>query len=95
MESVKPRFAVEAHLANLFAAEPAEEAQQVATQDEPASSEPSPQEVMAAPVELPSALSAEQRAVLTQQNEERHDWIERERRPDREVTHGAYQRVAD
>src|SRR5712691_8542567 len=40
MESVKPRFAVEAHLANLFAAEPggpAEEAQQVATQDEPAS----------------------------------------------------------
>src|SRR2546429_8501863 len=54
MESVKPRFAVEAHLANLFAAEPevpAEEAQQVATQGEPASSEPSPQEVMAVPVE--------------------------------------------
>src|SRR6266851_1328020 len=64
MESVKPRFAVEAHLANLFAAEPegpAEEAQQLATQGEPASREPSPQEVMAAPVELPSALSAEQR----------------------------------
>ncbi len=95
MESVKPRFAVEAHLANLFGAEPAEEAQQVATQDEPASSEPSPQEVMAAPVELPTALSAEQRAVLTQQNEERHDWIERQGRPDREVTHGSYQRVAD
>jgi transposase len=98
MESVKPRFAVEAHLANLFAAEPegpGEEAQQVATPDEPASSEPSPQEVMAAPVELPTALSAEQRAVLTQQNEERHDWIERQGRPDREVTHGSYQRVAD
>ncbi len=95
MESVKPRFAVEAHLANLFAAEPAEEAQQLATQGEPASSEPSPQEVMAAPVELPTALSAEQRAVLTQQNEERHDWIERQGRPDREVTHGSYQRVAD
>lgn len=95
MESVKPRFAVEAHLANLFAAEPAEGAQQVATQDEPASSEPSPQEVMAAPVELPTAISAEQRAVLTQQNEERHDWIERQGRPDREVTHGSYQRVAD
>jgi transposase len=98
MESVKPRFAVEAHLANLFAAEPegpAEEAQQLATQGEPASREPSPQEVMAAPVELPSALSAEQRAVLTQQNEERHDWIERQGCPDREVTHGSYQRVAD
>jgi transposase len=98
MESVRPRFAVEAHLANLFAAEPggpAEEAQQVATQDEPASSEPSPQEVMAAPVELPTVLSAEQRAVLTQQNQERHDWIERQGRPDREVMHGSYQRVAD
>jgi hypothetical protein len=95
MESVKPRFAVEAHLANLFAAEPAEEAQQVAIRDEPASSEPSPQEVMAVPVELPTALSAEQQAVLTQQNEERHDWIERHGRPDREVTHGSYQRVAD
>src|SRR5438045_3859480 len=95
MESVKPRFAVETHLANLFAAEPAEEAQQVATQDKPASSEPSPQEVMAAPVELHTALSAEQRAVLTQQNEERHDWIERQGCPDREVTHGSYQRVTD
>ncbi len=81
MELVKPRFAVEAHLANLFAAEPAEEAQQVATRDEPASSEPSPQEVMAAPVELPTALLAEQRAVLAQQNEERHDWIERQGHP--------------
>ncbi len=95
MESVKPRFAVEAHLANLFAAEPAEEAQQGATQDEPASSEPSPQEVMAAPVELPTALSAEQRTVLTQQNEERHDWIEQTGRPQREVTRGSYRRMAD
>jgi len=97
MESVKPRFAIEAHLANLFAAEPEGpgEAQQVATEDEPASSEPSPQEVMAAPAELSTALSAEKRAVLAQQNEERHDWIERQGRPDREVTHGSYQRVAD
>ncbi len=95
MESVKPRFAVEAHLANLFAAESAEEAQQLATQGEPASSEPSPQEVMAVPVELPTAISVEQRELLTHQNEERHDWIERQGRPDREVTHGSYQRVAD
>jgi hypothetical protein len=50
---------------------------------------------MADPVELPTVLSAEQRAVLTQQNEERHDWIERQGRPDREVMHGSYQRVAD
>ncbi len=50
---------------------------------------------MAAPVELPTALLAEQRAVLAQQNEECHDWIERQGHPDREVTHGSYQRVAD
>jgi hypothetical protein len=50
---------------------------------------------MVAPVDLPTALSAEQREILTQQNEERHDWVERQGRPDREVTHGSYQRVAD
>jgi hypothetical protein len=95
MESVKPRFAVEAHLANLFAAEPAEEAQQVATPTEPASREPSKQQEMAPPVELATAISQEQRSELSHQNEERHDWIEREGRPDREVTRGSYQRVAD
>src|SRR6266704_2383607 len=43
LDSLKPRFFVEAHLAALFAAEteePGEEAEQVPTQDEPASSEP-------------------------------------------------------
>src|SRR5207244_4305286 len=46
MKSVKPRFAVEAHLANLFATETeelGEEAELVPTQDEPTSSEPSQQ----------------------------------------------------
>src|SRR5256885_10720700 len=54
MESVKPRFAVDSHLANLFAAEtegPGEEAQQVPTQEELASSKPGQQEGMASPVE--------------------------------------------
>ena len=98
MESVKPRFVVEAHLANLFAAEtegPGEEAQQVPTQEELASSKPGQQEGMASPVELPTTISPEQRWALTQQNEARHDWIERQGRPDRQVTHGTYQRVAD
>src|SRR5258708_1003630 len=98
MESVKPRFVVEAHLANLFAAEtegPGEEAEQVPTQEELASRQPGQQEGMASPVELPTAISPEQRWELTQQNEARHDWIERQGRPDRQVTHGTYQRVAD
>ena len=79
MESVKPRFAVEAHLAEPVCSRTGRTRRggrsRGATQDEPASSEPRPQEVMAAPVELPSARSAEQRAVLTEQNEERHDWM--------------------
>jgi len=98
LESVKPRFAVEAHVTNLFAAateDPGEEAEPVPTQDEPAPSEPSQQQEMISPVELPTTISQELREALHQQNEERHDWIERQGRPDREVTHGSYQRVAD
>jgi len=98
MESVKPRFAVEAHLATLFAAqteEPGEETEQGPSQDEPASGEPSQPQQMPSPLELPTAISPEQRSELGQQNEERHDWIERQGQPDREVTRGSYQRVAD
>src|SRR5713226_7065608 len=51
-ESVKPRFAVEAHLSGLFgmeAVEPVEEAEQQIPQEEPAGSDP--------PVQLPVSLS--------------------------------------
>jgi transposase len=98
MESVKPRFAVEAHLANLFAAEtekPAEEVEQASTQDQPASSEPNQQEERASLVQLPIATSAEQGCELRQQNEERHNWIEQVGKPDRKVIRGTYRRMAD
>ncbi len=86
MESVKPRFAVEAHLAHVFAEESEQEPSQ--TRQETALEEP-------APPLLPTALSETQREQLAATNAERHDWIEEEGRPNREETHGSYRRVAD
>jgi hypothetical protein len=96
-DSLKPRFAVEAHLANLFAEQAEEgvqEAEQVATQEEPASST-APQEEMPIPVQLPTSLSPEEREELSQQNAQRHDWTRQLAAQDRRVTGRWYQRVAD
>jgi len=46
-------------------------------------------------MELPTALSPEQRAELSQQNAERHDWIEQLGAQDRRVSSRGYQRMAD
>ncbi|HXZ04000.1 MAG TPA: hypothetical protein VEH81_04160 [Ktedonobacteraceae bacterium] len=70
-ESVKPRFAVEAHLRNMFgteAEEPGNEEEKQRAQEEPASSD--------VPVRLPIALSPEAYEELSQHNAVRHDWIE-------------------
>src|SRR5947208_6258918 len=72
-ESVKPRFAVEAHLSSLFdteAVEPVDEAEQQKAQEEPAGSDP--------PVQLPVSLSPAAYKELSQHNAVRHDWIEEE-----------------
>jgi hypothetical protein len=93
--SVKPRFFVEAHLANLFSPEAEERAEEVAqqvSQDEPP---PSEHEELPAPRTLPTSLSPEEYEALAQQKEERHDWIERLGEQDRSVTGRNYQRVAD
>ena len=89
-ESVKPRFAVEAHLNTLFsteAEEPVEEAEQQNAQEELASSD--------APVQLPVSLSPEAYEELSQHNAARHDWIEQEGAQDRQVKGRNYQRIAD
>jgi transposase len=86
MESVKPRFAVEAHLAQVFA----EEGEQECSQRR--------QEIVleeAAPPLLPTALSETLREQLAATNTERQDWIEEGGRPNREETYGSYRRVAD
>jgi len=67
-DSVKPRFAVEAHLAELFATEEEEQAtMSTITTKEPESVVPTP---------LAVALSEETRQELAQSNEARHDWLE-------------------
>jgi hypothetical protein len=93
--SVKPRFSVEAHLANLFCLEAEEQAQEGAqevSQEEPT---PCKHEEPPAPRELPTLLSPEEYEALAQQNEERQDWILQVGKPDREVVRGSYRRMAD
>jgi hypothetical protein len=56
-----PRFAVEAHLGELF------------TDD--ASDEPSPDAGNNQPVELPVPITESEREQVAQTNDERHDWL--------------------
>src|SRR5438270_7743299 len=97
-DSLKPRFFVEAHLADLFGAQaealPEENAQSV-QQSEALSTEPGEQEETALPTPLPVALSQQEQEALAQHNAERHDWIEQLGAQDRSVTHRSYQRMAD
>ncbi len=98
MTSVKPRFAVEAHLATLFATadlEAAEGTEQATSQEGPSHSDAVQSEETQAPMQLPVAVSEEIREDLTQTNKERHDWIEQLGAQDRTVTTHWYQRMAD
>jgi transposase len=85
-DSVKPRFAVEAHLANLFAME---------EEKQPPSTTPTTEPETDVPTPLPVPLREELCQELTQSNEARHDWIEQGGAQDRSVTGRNYQRVAD
>jgi transposase len=89
-ESVKPRFAVEAHLNSLFdtvVEEPVDEEEQPIPQEEPAGSD--------SLVQLPVSLSQAAYEELSQHNAQRHDWIEQEGAQDRRVKGRNYQRIAD
>jgi hypothetical protein len=68
LDSVKPRFAVEAHMANLFGTH-TEEAGDQSSQEEVASDG---QESSGTPKPLPTLLSQEEQATLAQQNDARH-----------------------
>jgi transposase len=88
-DSLRPRFAVEAHLAQLFAAErdpgdgedPHGGADGADESDEQA--------------QLPVALTETAQAELAERAAARHAWIGNAGRPDRTVTRGTYQRTAD
>jgi transposase len=98
LASVKPRFFVEAHLANLFvegAEQPTEEGEQIASQDEIAGSQLAAQEETHVPMQLPTSLCSEEYEELSKKNLQRHDWIEQLGAQDRSVSIPWYQRVAD
>jgi len=95
-DSLTPRFAIEAHLANLFepeTEEPMQQTEQPSSQAAPPKPDP-PQEPNL-PTALPVGLSPEEREDLSQHNEERHDWIEEVGAQDRRVSSRGYHRLAD
>jgi transposase len=81
LDSLQPRFAVEAHLARLFAEKPEGE-------DGDLSGEPEP-------TPFPVVLTEEARTDLTERAADRHDWIGGMGRPARTRTSGPYRRIAD
>src|SRR5215213_2245235 len=89
LDSLVPRFAVEAHLNRLFAAadDEGEGGDRRGSPDKPGGDDPL--------ARLPIDLTEESRAELTERAAQRHDWIGRAGRPDRATTSGPYQRTAD
>ena len=95
LDSVKPRFAVEAHVESLFGTQ----TQQGGAQNDQKSSQEEAtsdgHDVSEMPQPLPTSLSQEEQAALAQQNEARHAWIEQLGAQDRRVKQRCYQRMAD
>jgi transposase len=89
LDSLHPRFAVEAHLAQLFAASSEGER---AEPPAPPATEPA---LAQGPTPLPVALLESDRTALNEHATTRHDWIGAIGRPDRSETSGAYRRTAD
>ena len=81
LDSIAPRFAVEAHLGELFTEEDAVE--------------PAPAENERQPIELPVPISEAEREQFARFNEERHDWLARDGAPDRTITRTGYRRRSD
>jgi transposase len=87
LASLQPRFAVEAHLAQLFAHEDDGDGDDRTGDPDRTGSD--------APARLPIDLSNEAHSELAECAAQRHDWIAHAGRPDRAVTHGTYRRTAD
>ena len=81
LDSIAPRFAVQAHLGELFTDDVADPS--------------SPAEGERQPIELPVAIPEAERKHLAQANEERHDWLARDGAPDRTIVRGGYRRRSD
>ena len=91
LDSLQPRFAIEAHLSQLFVG-----ASEGKPGDRGGDDDDEDQDKGAdAPVRLPVPLTEEARAALAERATARHDWIGEAGKPDRDTTSGAYRRTAD
>jgi transposase len=90
LDSLQPRFAVEAHLAHLFPTSESDTGDAVRDGGDHGQGEGK-----AAPACLPVVLSEEARTALAERAAARHDWIRDAGRPNRSETSGAYRRTAD
>jgi transposase len=81
LDSLAPRFAIEAHLGDLFA--------------DDAGDAPTPDAGSDKPVEVPVSTTEVERQHLVHANEQRHDWLARNGAPDRTITRGGYRRRSD
>ena len=88
-DSLQPRFAVEAHLACLFAADGDK------TGSGGASDDPDEPDAGDALARLPVPLTEESRTALVECAADRQGWIGRAGRPDRATTSGPYRRTTD
>jgi transposase len=81
LDSIAPRFAVEAHLGELFNHDPSDES--------------GPVEDEAQLLELPVPISEAEREQLARANEDHHDWLARDGAPDRTIVRDGYRRRSD
>jgi transposase len=91
IDSLQPRFAVEAHLTRLFVEQRAGEEERDDDRGDHRDQHGGEDE----PPPLPVVLTDEARADLADRAAERHDWIGEMGRPDRTRTSGPYRRTAD
>jgi transposase len=99
-DKMLPRFALEAHLHQLFGAayqppssdaHAAEEAEASTSAASSSTLDPSTSRILA----FPTDLSPQQFTDLTARNQQRQDWYERNGEPDRSIKRGEYQRTSD
>jgi transposase len=81
LDSLAPRFAVEAHLGTLFADGQADG--------------PDPDAAASEVIDLPVRLTEAEREEVARTNEARHDWLARAGAPDRTIKRASYQRRSD
>src|SRR5215211_6277751 len=91
LDSLQPRFAVEAHLTQLFAVERGSDGGNHGGDGDKGDQDNEADAL----TQLPIALTDEARTALADRAATRHDWIEEAGRPNRDATSGAYRRTAD